>query len=265
MLPAETPREGSASAHLGKIAVAALGGGALGAATYVMLTRPLEKAVGLEHLAHSYAGGGGTNVVNVVLVDFRGFDTFGEVTVLGIAALGIYALIDGLRGSRQLEAAAVDDESIHPLMLSVTARLWLPLALVVAAYIFLRGHNDPGGGFIAGLIVAIALLLQYLANGIAWTQLRMARDFHPTVAWGILIAGLTGAGAFVFGEPFLRSWFDYFKLPLLGKFELASAALFDLGVFLAVVGAVLLVLVNLGKLPHAVGSSTSHEPGRPEA
>ena len=112
-------------------------------------------------------GGGGTNVVNVILVDFRGYDTFGEITVLGIAAVGVLALLQGM-----LRAAA---GAIHrawpgalrqtPLMLRVAARIVLPLAMVVSLYIFWRGHNLPGGGFIAGLITAVALVMQYMALG----------------------------------------------------------------------------------------------------
>ena len=116
------------------------------------------------HLANAKTGGGGTNVVNVILVDFRGYDTFGEIIVLGIAALVIFALTEALlRGGPandrllawpQPERRAGDR---HPMMLVVATRLILPVALMVGVFIFLRGHNLPGGGFIAGLIVAIAL------------------------------------------------------------------------------------------------------------
>jgi multicomponent K+:H+ antiporter subunit A len=251
LLPSETPEESTPSRRIRDWGVASAIGSLLGVLTWMLLTRPIERPVGLEHLQQSYPGGGGTNVVNVILVDFRGFDTFGEVTVLGIAALGIYAMIDGLGIPRHWRKPASDNEMHHPLMLVVTARLLLPLALLVGIYMFLRGHNEPGGGFVAGLIVAIAIILQYLASGIAWTQLRMRRDFHPIIASGILVAGIAGVGAWVFGQPFLKSWYDYFEFPWLGKFELASAMIFDTGVFLTVVGAVLLVLINLGKLPEA--------------
>jgi multicomponent K+:H+ antiporter subunit A len=145
-------------------------------------------------------------------------------------------------------------------MLVVAARLLLPLALLVGLYIFLRGHNDPGGGFIAGLVVAVAIILQYLASGIGWTQERMRLDLHPVIATGIFVAGLAGVGSWVFGRPFLTSWYDYIELPVIGKFELASALIFDVGVFLTVVGAVLLVLVNMAKLPESDAAQCSEPP-----
>jgi len=220
----------------------------VGVFTWLLIIDPPTSETSAYYLANSKPGGGGTNVVNVILVDFRGFDTFGEVTVLGIAALGIYAMIDGM-GLPEKFRKAPHDEAAHPTMLIVIARVLLPLAMVVAVYLFLRGHNEPGGGFVAGLVVSAAIILQYLARGIAWTQSKMNLDYHPVIALGVLTAGLTGAGAVALGQPFLRSWHEHFDLGLLGELELASAAAFDLGVFLAVVGAVLLVLINLSKMP----------------
>jgi len=189
-------------------------------------------------------------VVNVILVDFRGFDTFGEITVLGIAAMGIYALLKDLK----LTSPGADAtgrpwaRDAHPLVLVTISRPLLPLALLVSVYIFLRGHNLPGGGFIAGLVTSVALLLQYVASGVGWMHHRMPGDYHPVVALGLLLAGVTGVASWLFGHPFLTSTFDYLHWPLVGKFEVASAMLFDTGVFLTVVGATLLMLANLGKL-----------------
>src|SRR3546814_733798 len=141
------------------------------------------------HLAQSKPGGGGTNVVNVILVDFRGYDTYGEIIVLGIAALAIYALLDGaLRGPAAKRVSSwVPDQpramDRHPLMMVVATRVLLPLALVVGIYIFLRGHNLPGGGFIAGLVVAIAFLMQYMASGFGWAERRMKFDYHALIGW----------------------------------------------------------------------------------
>jgi multicomponent K+:H+ antiporter subunit A len=133
-------------------------------------------------------------------------------------------------------------------VLAHITRFLLPLALLVSVFIFLRGHNVPGGGFIAGLITAVALILQYMASGIDWTRERWRVHYHPVVAAGVLIAVATGAGSWLFGRPFLTSAFGHFHLPLIGEFELASAMLFDLGVYLTVVGVVMLILANLGKL-----------------
>ncbi|MFO7570879.1 MAG: hydrogen gas-evolving membrane-bound hydrogenase subunit E, partial [Smithellaceae bacterium] len=195
-------------------------------------------------------GGGGANVVNVILVDFRGFDTMGEITVLAIAAVAIYALIDGLK----LPVPDTDAlgrpwaKDTHPFMLVNLSRIILPLALLVSAYLFLRGHNLPGGGFVAGLITAVALILQYIASGEQWTAKRRRINNHVLTGTGVLIAGITGLGSFFFGYPFLTSHFRHIYIPVIGEMELASAIGFDLGVYLTVVGATLLILANLGRI-----------------
>ncbi|MGO3215274.1 MAG: MnhB domain-containing protein, partial [Halomonas sp.] len=78
--------------------------------------------------------------------------------------------------------------------------------------------------------------------------------FQPVAVIGVAVATLTGLGSWLFGHPFLTSAFGYFSLPLIGTFELATALLFDLGVYLAVVGATLMILANLGKV------TTAHRP-----
>lgn len=248
-LPQRTPKESTPRRVVRDLGIAAVIGGVIGTISYAMMTRPLD-SISTFFLENSKTGGGGTNVVNVILVDFRGFDTLGEITVLGIAALGIFKLIARMR----LYMPASDDagrpwsKDSHPLMLSVVSQSLLPLALLVSAYIFLRGHNMPGGGFIAGLITSVAIIQQYIAHGVDWIKARMKLDYQLMIGSGITIAALTGLGSWAFGRPFLTSWFDYFHLPLVGEFELASAMLFDLGVYLTVVGAVMLILANLGKL-----------------
>ncbi|MCO5786450.1 monovalent cation/H+ antiporter subunit A [Pseudomonas sp. G11-1] len=248
-LPRTSPAESSGLRRGRDLLIAGLAGVLVAGLCLAVLTRPYESIAGY-FLANSLSGGGGTNVVNVILVDFRGFDTLGEVTVLAIAGAAIYALIHGLR----LRKPSVDEQGwtwardAHPFMLVNLSRLILPLALMVSVYIFLRGHNLPGGGFIAGLITAVALILQYIASGHAWSQARWGVDFHHLAGAGVIIAGLTGVGSWLFGYPFLTSAFDHFAIPLVGEIELATALLFDLGVYLTVVGATLLILSNLGKL-----------------
>ena len=136
-------------------------------------------------------------------------------------------------------------------MLALISRLLLPLAVMVAVFLFLRGHNLPGGGFIAGLVLAIALVLQFVANGQHFVAQRMGTDYPAWVAAGLLIAGATGIGSWFFGAPFLTSSYDYPLWPLFGAVPLASAALFDLGVFLTVVGATMTALVAMGRLTPA--------------
>ncbi|MCW8927815.1 MAG: DUF4040 domain-containing protein, partial [Gammaproteobacteria bacterium] len=248
-LPQHTPAE-SSSLRKGRDLLLAGGAGAsVALLAWGVLTRPYQ-TIGDYFMQQSLPGGGGHNVVNVILVDFRGFDTLGEVTVLGIAAIGILMLLRGLR----LKMPAADGEGRpwasdrYPMILAVISRPLLPLALVVAIYLMLRGHNMPGGGFIAGLVTAIALILQYVASGIAWTRARMNINYIKLTATGVLLSTLTGLGSWLFGYPFLTSGFGHFHLPLVGEFELATAMLFDLGVYLAVIGSTLLVLANLGTL-----------------
>ena len=221
------------------------------------------------HLENSYTGGGGTNVVNVILVDFRGYDTFGEITVLGIAALAIYALTQTLlegKSARTLRKWVHDQRRAgdrHPLMLVVATRLMLPISLIVGLYIFLRGHNQPGGGFIAGLVIAIALLMQYMASGFAWTQARQRVPYHALIGAGVCAAAVTGVGAWFAGAPFLTSSYGYFTIPFMPfieEFELATAMGFDLGVFLCVVGAVMLALNSLSQIARHAGTRVNKDP-----
>ncbi|WP_404296158.1 monovalent cation/H+ antiporter subunit A [Halomonas sp.] len=222
---------------------------------YALLTRE-TLTIADYFLREALPGGGGTNVVNVILVDFRGFDTLGEITVLTLAGLATFKLlnrmklfmpagnVEGIRWSRQR----------HPMILAVVAQVLLPLALLVSVFIFLRGHNQPGGGFIAGLVTAVALILQYMARGHDWTRERLPISYPVVAVSGLAIAVATGMASWLFGYPFLTSTFGHFYIPLIGEIELASAMLFDLGVYLAVVGATLMILINLGRV------TTIHRP-----
>jgi multicomponent K+:H+ antiporter subunit A len=136
----------------------------------------------------------------------------------------------------------------HPMMLSIISQALLPLAVMVSVYIFLRGHNLPGGGFIAGLITSIAIIQQYIAQGYQWFQERININYLTLIGSGLLVAFLTGAGSFIWQKPFLKGWHDHIHIPLLGNIELASAMAFDLGVYLSVVGACMLILSRLGGL-----------------
>jgi multicomponent K+:H+ antiporter subunit A len=260
LLPKESPREVSVPRRLSDGVIAGVAGLGIGALAFAVMTRDVD-SISAYHLAQSKPGGGGTNVVNVILVDFRGFDTFGEIIVLGIAALAIFALLDSaLKGvsARRLASMqqGLESADAHPMILVVATRVLLPLALTVGVYIFLRGHNQPGGGFIAGLIVAITFIMQYMASGYGWAAAHKRVEAHSMIGAGVLVAGLTGIGSWVFGFPFLTSTYGYFHLPLIGEFELASAIAFDIGVFLTVVGTVLLALSQIFR----VGQRAEREP-----
>ncbi|WP_380058188.1 monovalent cation/H+ antiporter subunit A [Falsihalocynthiibacter sp. SS001] len=253
-MPKETPVESSGGRRTRDITIASVAGLAVGGLIYAILRSDFaQPSISEFHLANSYKGGGGTNVVNVILVDFRGFDTFGEIIVLGIAAVVIYALTEAVLATNvrakllNREPSVPRSGDTHPLMMVVATRVVMPIALMVGAYIFFRGHNLPGGGFIAGLVVAIAYVMQYMASGFSWAAARQTFPYHGVIGCGVLIAAVTGMGAWLNGLPFLTSAYGYIDLPGLEEFEWATAMFFDLGVFLAVFGAIMLALESFAR------------------
>jgi monovalent cation:proton antiporter len=190
---------------------------------------PLQERISTYYLENSYAEAGGRNVVNVILVDFRGYDTLGEIVVLAIVAVGVRALVK-------------DSGNDDPILRTV-ARLAFYLVLVFAIHLLWRGHHWPGGGFIAGLMTAAGMVLYRVAFGQQATRLE-PRTLLP---WGLLIAALTGVGALLLGYPFLTSDYGYITTPLTGEFEWATALVFDIGVFLVVVGMTNTVIYSLAE------------------
>ncbi len=255
LLPQLTPYESSVSRRWRDALIAMGGGLGIGWITWLMLTRD-HNSISWFFLQQSLPLGGGSNVVNVILVDFRGFDTFGEITVLGIAAIGALCLMDGMRAhGTTITQGLTYRFNPSPLMFRITASWVLPLALVVSLYIFLRGHNLPGGGFIAGLITALALVIQYIALGQDQAEqmlrAKSGRLYEIWIGSGLSIAGLTGLAAWFWGRPFLTSAHVHIAPPLLGDIHLASAALFDVGVYVTVVGATMLMISVLGDSRHS--------------
>lgn len=241
-------------------------GGGMALLSYAMLTRQTPNDISSFYLSRALPEGGGSNVVNVMLVDFRGFDTLGEITVLGAVALTVYALLRRFRPSkesmqlpaqqRQL-APDVATDLVNPRQASDTAlgfmmvpavlvRLLLPIALVVSFYLFMRGHNQPGGGFVAGLVMSVAFILQYMVAGTQWVEAQMSLRPMRWMGFGLFSATLTGLGALFAGYPFLTTHTWHFSLPLLGDIHVASALFFDVGVYAMVVGSTLLMLTALG-------------------
>jgi multicomponent K+:H+ antiporter subunit A len=241
--------------------LAVAGGLGLAALTHAVLTRPPVGTISDFYVRRALPEGGGANVVNVLLVDFRGFDTMGEITVLGAVALTVYALLRRFRPAPEsvaipLQQASDVDPAVREtparqanggylLVAGVYMRFLLPVMGVIAAYFFMRGHNLPGGGFVAGLIFATALIVQYMVAGTDWVEDHLRLRPHRWIAWGLVTACGTGLGAWLLGYPFLTSHTAHLALPLLGEIHVPSAFVFDLGVFLVVVGATMLILVAL--------------------
>ncbi|HLT64331.1 MAG TPA: hydrogen gas-evolving membrane-bound hydrogenase subunit E, partial [Pseudohongiella sp.] len=241
--------------------VAVASGLLLSAVTYTMLMRPSTASISDFFVLNAKALGGGSNVVNVLLVDFRGFDTMGEVTVLSIVALTVYALLRRFRPAA--DSVVLPPPQTNTLDYSITQtpaqhaeqgfmripavylQFLLPFTMLVAAYFFMRGHNLPGGGFVAGLCFSVALITQYMVSGAVWVEAHFRLNAHRWISWGLGIAALTGTGAFVFGYPFLTSHTAHVYLPLFGEVHFPSAFMFDLGVFTVVVGMAALMLIAL--------------------
>ena len=128
---------------------------------------------------------------------------------------------------------------------AVLVRLMLPFATLVAVYLFMRGHNEPGGGFVAGLVFSVALLLQYIVSGTSWVEAHLPLYPRRWIGVGLLAALATGLGALAWGYPFLTSHTAHFSLPVVGEIPVASALFFDIGVFTLVVGSTMLILTGI--------------------
>ena len=250
-------------------------GGGMALLSYAMLTRPTPNTISEFYLSRALAQGGGTNAVNVMLVDFRGFDTFGEITVLAVVALTVFALLRRFRppkesialpAQQRLLARDVVTDLVNPrhatdtalgfmIVPAVLVRLLLPVAFVVSMYLFMRGHNQPGGGFVAGLVMSVAFILQYMVAGTQWVEANMSLRPLRWMGTGLFFALVTGLGSMALGYPFMTTHTAHLHLPLLGDVHVASALFFDIGVYAVVVGSTLLILTAL-----AHQSVRSHRP-----
>ena len=238
--------------RLRDLALAVAAGGGLATIAYAVMTRPLPDTISDYFVTRAYTEGGGTNVVNVILVDFRGFDTLGEITVLGAVGIAVYSLLRRFRPARESMGApppqrlqTAQNAADDMLVPAVLMRAMFPAITVFAIYLLMRGHNMPGGGFVAGLTFAVAVILQYMGGGARWAEARLDLDPIRLVGAGLLLAAATGVGAWFFAHPFLTSHTAHVELPIVGELHLPSAFFFDLGVFFLVVGATMLILIAL--------------------
>ncbi|NUS43556.1 MAG: Na+/H+ antiporter subunit A [Mycobacteriaceae bacterium] len=267
-MPAEIDDAGAAGLKLPRAllglavgaTVAGLGGVAMSSRSAGSISRLMPVA------AHDDAHGG--NVVNVLLVDIRGWDTLGETAVLVVAATGVASLMFRHRrfGSAprvadaptQPDIPAVPDQVnwlpaghlLHPrhrsMVLEVTTRLVFPTIMVLSVYFFFSGHNAPGGGFAGGLTAGLGLVLRYLAGGRYELGEAAPVDAGQVLGIGLLCTIGTAVGSLLLGAPPLSSAVLTAHLPVLGAIHFNTAMVFDLGVYLIVVGLVLDVLRSLG-------------------
>lgn len=211
--------------------------------------------------------GGGKNIVNVTLVDIRAWDTVGEISVLLVAATGVASLVFlRQRGGEELRLSRADDVT-HPdthtrrvwlaagrtvspewrsVMFEVVTRVVFHVMVLFALFLLFSGHNAPGGGFAAGLVVGIALAVRYLAGG--RYELGEALPVQPGIllGTGLFLSAGVGLAALLAGNEVLESFIVDLYVPVIGHVHLVTSLFFDIGVMLVVVGLVLDLLRTLG-------------------
>ncbi|ODT11120.1 MAG: cation:proton antiporter [Microbacterium sp. SCN 70-18] len=201
---------------------------------------------------------GGANIVNTILVDFRAFDTLGELTVLGVAGIAISALLYSrrptpVRSSRLLRGTPLSDAAHNSVFVRTVARVLVPAIVILSVVLLVRGHQEPGGGFIAALIGGAGFALLYLAAP-SESAARIRWPFLALIGAGIVVGTGTGLLGY-FDGSFLRP----LSIDILGT-KLTTALVFDVGVYLAVVGVVLTALNLLGRQHHTEREEGGSQP-----
>nr|WP_206038072.1 DUF4040 family protein [Rhodococcus sp. HNM0569] len=234
-------------------AFAVVAGVAAFAAVYLLTGRRDRSPAAEYFLTQTEDTTGATNIVNSILVDFRALDTLGELTVLGVAGFIVVAVLDSsdLLPTRAHHGGAARRAVVDPTDNSVLARTvgrWVtPVLIVLSAYLFLRGHYDPGGGFIAALVGGAAFALAYLAAPSS-DQAPIKLPYIGLICAGVAVATVTGLLGFVDGG-FLTPLHAEIPLPWGGYYHFTTAMVFDVGVYLAVIGVILTSLNRLGTDP----------------
>jgi len=222
---------------------------------------------------HSVPQGHGRNVVNVILVDFRAMDTMGEITVLSIAAAGVYALLklrkrpdtvtDETEQAREENATAAAatsavqpskpprstdlDEASTSFILRPASRLLFPLLLLFSIFLMLRGHNEPGGGFSGGLVAASAFILYRFAYGVQAARSLLPVSPLSLFGGGLLVSASCGVLSLLEGYPLLTALWGAMYLPGFGEVHIGTPLLFDVGVYITVIGVTLTIILPLAE------------------
>jgi multicomponent Na+:H+ antiporter subunit A len=208
----------------------------------------LTPPVSTEMVARSLPDANGRNVVNVILVDFRAFDTLGEITVLAVASIGAVALARvGRRQSALAGEAVTGNAPVRRLaFVDVSVRVVFHVVLMTSLWLLFAGHNQPGGGFVGGLLAGSAIALRFIAGGIE--QVRGRSRFRPwtVLGAGLLLAAATAAVPVLAGSGVLEVGIASLDLPVIGLVKVSSVLAFDTGVYLAVVGMVLMAFEAFG-------------------
>lgn len=232
----------------GRMAVSVAVGLFVGAFTLVATAARHLPPVSEAYLERAVPEAGGHNVVNVVLVDFRGLDTLGEIAVLTVAALGVASLLATGRSPRDEPTSLPLLGASRPsLVLRTGVAAITPIAAVFSLFLLFAGHNSPGGGFVAGLVAGAVLVLRHITGGPRDLRTVVPLSPGPVLGAGLGLAVLTAVGGWLWGSALLESATWQVDLPLLGSVKTTSALLFDVGVYIVVVGFVLMVLRTLGE------------------
>ena len=228
--------DGSSPRRPAADAVVALATGGLAAVLALMVSdlSPLPRIA--DSFFANAAKAGGTNVVNLVIVDFRGWDTMGEISVLAIAALGIMAMAPWRTNGAPVTSGAVGDPPMTTVILRTVSHIAFPIIILFALRLWWTGHYGPGGGFVGGLMVAAAISLQAMTQGAGL----LARRWDWLMASGLLLAVGSGIVPLAAGAPALQHTVVY-----LGSVKLASSLIFDMGVLLLVTGTVMAAVRSL--------------------
>jgi multisubunit Na+/H+ antiporter MnhB subunit len=191
----------------------------------------------------SYPEAHGRNIVNVILVDFRGFDTLGEITVLAVAGIGIFGLLRLSPDSEQSGNAPLVFRSSQ--ILKTAARLLLPLMLLISVFVLVRGHNATGGGFVGGLLAGAAFALYAIAQDTPTARSILRVTPRTLIGAGLLTALGSGVPAILRGQPFMTGRWLHWEILGLGNIDFGTPLVFDAGVYLVVLGATTTVLLTL--------------------
>ncbi|MEM6711134.1 MAG: hydrogen gas-evolving membrane-bound hydrogenase subunit E [Pseudomonadota bacterium] len=209
-------------------------------------SKPFNPALTEYFSATSLTEAFGRNVVNVILVDFRALDTLGEIAVVAFAAIGVWGLLSAGEGApRDSEASAqAAGLALPSIIFTSTARFFFVLMMVASLIVLFRGHNEPGGGFIGGLIASAGFAVLALALGVNMARERLV--LHPFVWMGTgLVLGLVSGipGAVINGSFLTHQWAD---LDLgFTTLKVGTTYIFDIGVYLTVIGGVLAFLIRV--------------------
>ena len=197
-------------------------------------------------------GGHGRNIVNVILVDFRALDTMGEISVLAIAGAAVFALL--LPRPRRREGAPLPGAGeaggraeasrgsiMNTMILRETTRGLVPLILVFSVFLLLRGHEQLGGGFVGGLVASISFSLYAFVFGPQAARGILRADPRAVGAVGLALAIASGfIGSMRDGAPFLTGQWG-----TLAGLTIGTPVIFDIGVYLVVVGAMLTFVLGI--------------------